>query len=288
MKKFYPMILSCALLLSLCACTGNEAAGDTNQAPKPETVENQQMTLSLYTWNDERNEKNEEPIERSGVYTGETLDGVPNGYGKFETRNSSGVSWYYEGEFENGLFNGEGGCYWPETGYQEVGHFSNGYFEPTETEFYDNAIRAFTSSVFLNTVALNSASTQFIMENEPIFPALTEEAKTLAKDLVQPDVGYKHLTKSIDDYLGVLFSANSQYVVQVREVKYWGHTMTTILLADSDFSNYQYAFYDGRIDIYDDDTVNIVSLPITNASFENIGGGVTNVVVTIASIVDKV
>lgn len=44
-----------------------------------------------------------------GVYTGEVKDGVPHGQGKFEMRQSdNGISWSYEGAWENGTIAGEG------------------------------------------------------------------------------------------------------------------------------------------------------------------------------------
>jgi len=50
--------------------------------------------------------------DRSGTYSGEMVDGVPNGYGKFTTTNSEGTSWTYEGNFKNGHFDGEGKTTW--------------------------------------------------------------------------------------------------------------------------------------------------------------------------------
>ena len=288
MKKILAFVLACTMLLALCACGGKEPKVETTPEPKIEVVENQEITLSLYTWNDDKTEKNTEPVERVGVYTGEVLDGIPHGHGKFETQNSLGDTWYYEGDFENGTFNGEGGCYWPENGYQEVGHYENGCFEPTRTEFYTNAIRVLSSSMFINTIELDETTVQFIEENEDIFPAMTDDAKAKANDLIDTDIEYKHLTKSIGSHLENLFVSNSHHVTQTRELNYWGRPLTFMIIADGNYSNFQFAIYDGSIEIYDQDTVDVVSLPIDTASYDNLGGGTTNVVVTIVSVINKV
>ena len=48
---------------------------------------------------------------RVGYYTGPTLNGKPEGYGLFESQNSSGDKWHYIGEFSNGQFNGDGSSF---------------------------------------------------------------------------------------------------------------------------------------------------------------------------------
>lgn len=51
-------------------------------------------------------------VIRKGTYSGETMNGIPNGFGVFETTNSSGINWHYIGQWENGEMSGEGGQYW--------------------------------------------------------------------------------------------------------------------------------------------------------------------------------
>lgn len=46
---------------------------------------------------------------RSGIYTGEVdKDGLPDGQGKFTTKNPKGEEWSYEGSFKKGHFDGKG------------------------------------------------------------------------------------------------------------------------------------------------------------------------------------
>ncbi len=79
------------------------------------TVQNKQMSLKLAYG------------ERSGTYTGEItlLEGYPNGSGRFETQDVSGMKWYYEGEFTDGTITGKGKCVW-EDGQMKEGSYIEG------------------------------------------------------------------------------------------------------------------------------------------------------------------
>lgn len=75
-----------------------------------ENVEGQEITLSLTAG------------DRTGVYTGEMQDGVPHGTGKFESESPDGTAWYYQGEFVDGHFCGQGTMVFA-TGERKVGQF---------------------------------------------------------------------------------------------------------------------------------------------------------------------
>lgn len=62
--------------------------------------------------------------DRTGTYEGErNAAELPHGKGKFSTKNPQGVPWYYEGEFRNGHFYGQGKQVWPTIGQMEQGSF---------------------------------------------------------------------------------------------------------------------------------------------------------------------
>lgn len=54
-------------------------------------------------------------ITYTGSYLGETQNGIPNGKGCFETDEDSPEQFIYDGEFESGIFSGEGIVTWNET-----------------------------------------------------------------------------------------------------------------------------------------------------------------------------
>lgn len=67
--------------------------------------------------------------DRTGKYTGDLVDGIPNGHGKFTTTNDEGEKWTYEGEFKNGHFEGEGKTTW-KSGQIEIGKYKNDVVVP--------------------------------------------------------------------------------------------------------------------------------------------------------------
>lgn len=62
--------------------------------------------------------------DRTGKYSGEMVDGIPHGQGKFTSQNSDGEKWTYEGEFKNGHFDGEGKTTWA-NGQVEIGTYKD-------------------------------------------------------------------------------------------------------------------------------------------------------------------
>lgn len=64
--------------------------------------------------------------DREGTYTGEMEDGVPHGYGCFVREDASGAnSWIYVGEFEHGIFSGEGITAWLSEGGYDAGTYQD-------------------------------------------------------------------------------------------------------------------------------------------------------------------
>lgn len=283
LKKFSIGTLCGIMLLTFTGC-GNATSQPTE--PTTEQVEDADLTLQLTFWNDDKTEP-QDPVEKQGKFTGTLIDEKPSGEGKFVTQNSAGEEWYYEGQFTDGTITGQGGCYWTESGYQEVGTYENGLFVPTKAEFFDNTIRWYSSSMFKKTVELNDTTLEFLQAHENIFPATTEETKSEAMNLVDSSIEYKHLSKSTDDYLEKLIYFKNQELIQTEEFTMWGHTVTRMLTSDQNYTNHHFIFYDGSIDVFDGDNITFVSLPIGSASFNNVGGGTTNVIVSIASVVLK-
>ena len=71
--------------------------------------------------------------ERTGTYTGDMVDGLPDGQGKFTTVNEDGEEWTYEGSFKKGHFEGEGTTTW-EDGAKEIGIYKNDVIQPISKE----------------------------------------------------------------------------------------------------------------------------------------------------------
>lgn len=101
------------------AALPTETAVVPTTAPTPQptpiqtvqTVTEQTMTLTLGFG------------ERTGTYTGEIADGLPNGYGVF-TSSTDDIVWVYEGTWVSGHLIGQGTKVW-EDGYSEGGWYEN-------------------------------------------------------------------------------------------------------------------------------------------------------------------
>ena len=83
-------------------------------------------------------------IERSsttatGRYSGDIQNGLADGKGIFEGRTSSGDVWFYEGDFKNGNFCGEG-IIISENGYKAEGLFKNNELNGFGKEYRNEAI----------------------------------------------------------------------------------------------------------------------------------------------------
>jgi hypothetical protein len=63
--------------------------------------------------------------DRTGIYTGEVVNGIPNGQGAFISKNPEGIMWTYTGELKDGQFNGNGIVEW-ESGDKREGTYQNG------------------------------------------------------------------------------------------------------------------------------------------------------------------
>ena len=63
-------------------------------------------------------------VTRTGLYSGQVINSIPNGYGVFVATNSQGVEWHYLGQWVNGEMCGQGGQYW-DNGEARVGLYAS-------------------------------------------------------------------------------------------------------------------------------------------------------------------
>ncbi|MBQ9852897.1 MAG: hypothetical protein IJO37_08315 [Ruminiclostridium sp.] len=276
MNKLFAVLLGAAIMLSLVACSGSDE-------PKTEEVENVEVVVTMDAWANDG--LSTEEIQREGLYTGQVIDGVPNGSGRFDTHNNEGEPWYYEGDFENGTFNGNGVCVWPESDpvIREAGTYVDGRLEPTLCE-----LMSIIPSYTLNSFELSEVSAEFIKAHENLFPCASEDAIAEAISLTDETIEYKHLTKNVTPYKEVLFCENGLEVVQVFEYGGFGYTYTWIYAVEP--YNYEYNgylfYYIGSVDVYEGDRIDVRALPIAGGGFDNVSGGQTNVVTALVSIMD--
>ena len=293
MKRIKCFFLAFALVLILPACSTNAApqnspvnssepavSSDTPNTKDISSVKDVNITIEVYSWNYDINEAYLATCD--GTYTGEMLNGVPSGTGRFDSQNDRGDTWYYEGQFKNGRFDGQGGCYWSD-GYSEVGTYVDGSFHPTYLETLEH-LSQFGGVTF----GINSASKTFLLEHETLFPAVTEQASAEAEALIDPSIAYPQIEKSLANVQGKFCKRENTYVIQAEESNLYGSIVTTLLVSDEDFDNFLIYFNGSLPDVYSDTYITFTGLPIATTSFSNIGGGTTKVAVIAASSVDLV
>ncbi|MCT8136845.1 hypothetical protein H1D32_03175 [Anaerobacillus sp. CMMVII] len=126
----------------------------------------------------------------------------------------------------------------------------------------------------------------FINQHPDLFPA-TEDTIEKGLDLINIEIDYSHLSKGLDDYTSTMFF-DAGYVIEIY-VNYIQdiNDYLSELLVKTDYGEVYQIIYPGRLDdVFYDDYVEFIGLPVIHSGFPNLGGGYTNVIVVIASHVE--
>lgn len=141
-------------------------------------------------------------IEYSGLYTGETVNGLPSGKGEFIADSNSPFLFSYSGEFKDGFFDGEGTYTYPNESYLEC-TFASGIPVGKGTITYPD--HSYMNIEFSDIgIPFGPAST-YSADNQLIdysFYNNGELLTTLIQDAQQID--YKDLYRMPDNYYGVV------------------------------------------------------------------------------------
>ena len=286
MKRLWITGMLClsAFALTACGSTNDSVSSASNpqessiqtESASVSSVEEQEITITWDTW--DYSKAVIISITRTGTYTGELVDGVPNGKGIFTSTNDAGEPWSYTGDFKDGVFHGYGVASWENSDAFEAGKYVNGVFTPDTLD-----LLVTLSSYSNGAIELSENTMTFIGENLDIFPVLTDEANEKAAEFVNDELSYKMLEKSIASYEGQLIHSDAAEVTQIEEISLYGHTLTTMILRDAEY-NFYVMYYDGALpDVFRDSAVRFTALPVTVSGFENAGGGWTPAIVLVGS-----
>ncbi|MBC3803634.1 hypothetical protein GH808_04200 [Acetobacterium fimetarium] len=122
MRKIGLVFMAITLMLVVSACSS--MPGSAKSADK---VTDKEMTLTLSFG------------EKTGTYTGELVDGLPQGKGTFTSENGSGIGWSYEGEWEKGHMQGSGETVY-DSGFKETGVYQNDELNGAGKEYWDDQL----------------------------------------------------------------------------------------------------------------------------------------------------
>ena len=279
MKKQSFIVLMLSILLLLAAC-GNarekeipadqaqEASAEETKAPSTaETVEDMEYTLTGYDWKDDGST---EEYKRTGTYSGDVVDGVPNGVGSFTTVNSKGITWVYTGEFLNGTFHGQGGTVWnaPEFFCSEKGTYTDGLYTPTKAEFYDMIERDRTND---NGRAIEPTAYAFLADHEQLFPCTSVTDREETEKYLRGEVSYSDLKGKLSQYTVGLVMIRGLTVTWADNDFWNGYDYTRCTAQDINGDKFNICHL-GTTVLEEGDAINVVGLPVAESYFVNGGG----------------
>jgi hypothetical protein len=214
-------------------------------------------------------------VDRTGVYTGEVLNGLPNGQGQFTSSNSAGDKYTYTGAWAQGRWDGQAKIVYENSKYAiQSGTFTKGAYTPTSQ---DIIISLGTAKDVSYTVL--SAASDFLKAHPELFPAKDTAA---VKDYIDSAFDIRSFEKTPANYGNKLAMLNNLTVSQTWENSYAGKKYTILNLIDKNYNNY-WCFYLDTCRYLKGDSVNASALPVAMSSYKNVGGGTTIVHVFVIS-----
>lgn len=166
-------------------------------------VENQKLTLKF------------DFGDRKGTYTGEMKNNLPNGKGRFDTKNEEGVKWYYDGEWVDGKMEGQGTQCWEELDLKQEGTYKDNHIIKGK-DYEDNFLKyegEFKDDLY------NGQGTLYNSKGEVIYKGMFVSGKP--EDIEKfklncKEIQYKNIAKREKDYMGEPVKFKGK-VIQVQE-----------------------------------------------------------------------
>ncbi|KNF09478.1 hypothetical protein CLPU_3c02580 [Gottschalkia purinilytica] len=135
-----------------------------------------------------------------------------------------------------------------------------------------------------NELELSDDSSKFIEDNNNLFPTNNKEE---VSKLVDNSITYKHINKNIKQYYKSIIKFEG-YVIDVQEEEIEEGNKATILhVADDNMQSYEILYLGELKDIFKEDKISVIGLPLGIGGFENTDGGYTNTIVIAGSYIEK-
>ena len=137
-------------------------------------------------------------VDRTGDYSGATINGSPEGQGVFSAINDEGKEYTYTGEFRNGLFNGQGSRIMKDEDRMKlIGNFSEGNFCPSIIE----GLNSLGSASPKFSIQSGSETEKIILDNlQYILGNGFDQNEVTSK--INGNLSYAEYIKRPDDYIG--------------------------------------------------------------------------------------
>ncbi|MFA9558154.1 hypothetical protein ACERII_12660 [Evansella sp. AB-rgal1] len=128
---------------------------------------------------------------------------------------------------------------------------------------------------------------EFMLEHPDLFPASTGESIEKAAQLINIDIEYRHLTKSLNRYTSTMYWDTAIVIDIFEEYLPEIDDFITYLYVDSGTGEGYELLYIGTLDIFANDHIEFMGVPTIYSGFPNVSGGYTNVIVIAASHIEK-
>lgn len=262
-RKSFCIFITGFITVFLMACDLPTSIGTNGIGKKEDYVENKKISVKYGVY--------DEPVELTGIYTGDVENGLPDGNGKIDfLSDDEEVIIKYVGGFKEGAVDGYGEAtfYMDDSDLILKGTHKDGLYTPTLSEKYGDICRVGGFGSF----ELSDEVCEYINEYEGAFKNLH-----LSSDMKEVDFSYKEFIKTRkQSEIGV--TKLELGISQIFEDEWLdGESVTSALVYDKD-SNMYAIYFIGSEEIYDGDIIEVYAIPVATSSFENVSGGVTNVI----------
>lgn len=199
--------------------------------------------------------------DRHGEYEGEVLDGIPSGNGTFSAVNDLNEAYTYVGEWDSGMFNGQGTITYEYRAFS--GTFIDGEFCPTPYEIFrfagepDDGWYGFT---------IQDKSREFLIDHSNLF---TQNSEDGLGAFVDTTFSYRAYAKSPDLYGDQLIRQAKLHVAQIKEFDTFQNIRATEIIAVDTNENVYYVYYLGTVaNVYVNDSITMYALPLDFFAYE--------------------
>lgn len=191
MKRFLISFFSIIFVITISACNHVETSIQN-------TTSNVVETNVDFTEQAQKNMENATEItlnctfgDMSGIYSGETKNGIPHGKGKFVSQNKNQSGWYYEGDFVDGHFEGTGQTVF-QNGQIQQGNYEKDIWHPNTIQFFE-----FMQTLPESNFVINEKARSIFTAQTNYFPV---ESSQILFDLIDKDITYENVIKNSQNY----------------------------------------------------------------------------------------
>lgn len=212
-------------------------------------------------------------VDRTGIFDGETNNGIAHGEGTFEAINDNNQKYIYTGSWSNGLFNGYGELKYVDSSdddiIDQIGTFTSGNFTPSPAEF----MIYFSGSKNAN-FNVSEKTKSFIKDNEIYFG---ENAITnFPSNLIQ-NVSYEEYAKKSYAYPQLFIETDCKVegIWEYERQTTISNTITEIYgnIPGDLFADFEIVYFGTLPEVYSDAKLKVTGIPVAYGSMTNVLGG---------------